>query len=119
MNAAPCGDDDSGKATELLAVVSLRHPVKGACFITHRMPCLLANVGAALRRLRTIFSLQRPDLAHLVICMSNTAVGAGVLTYEAEAKDDDDNDPPPQKKKVSGKIKALFFLTSESESFYR
>lgn len=110
MNAAPCGDDDSGKATEHLAVVSLRHPVKGACFITHRMPCLLANVGAALRRLRTIFSLQRPDLAHLVICMSNTAVGAGVLTYEAEAKDDDGDPPPPPKKKSFRKNKSTFFF---------
>lgn len=40
------------------------------------MPCLLANVGAALQDLRAIFPFQLPGLAHLVIFMSNTAVEA-------------------------------------------
>lgn len=63
------------------------------------MPCLLANVGAALQDLRAIFPFQLPGLAHLVIFMSNTAVEA--------------------KKKSLKKNKSTFFFSYESEPFRR
>lgn len=65
------------------------------------MPCLLANVGAALQDLRAIFPFQLPGLAHLVIFVSNTAI---------EAK---------KKKSLKKNKSTFFFFSYESEPFRR